>query len=69
MDQDHKERIRASNFFSFLKILFQFKNPLQKELIWCTNDPNADIPILCKRWSFIWWCFFSMSILKESKDI
>ena len=64
-----KNGVVASNYFNFLKNLFQFKNPLQKELIWCTNDPNADIPIMCNRWSFIWWCFFSMSILKESKDI
>ena len=35
-----------------------------KELIWCNNDPNVHIPISCKRWSFIWGCFFSVSILK-----
>ena len=31
-----------------------------KESIWCTNDPDTHI---CKRWSFIWRCFFSVSIL------
>ena len=36
-----------------------------KEMIWCTNDPNAHIHIFCKRWSFIWRCFFPVSIVKR----
>ena len=36
-----------------------------KELIWCTNYPNIHIHTFRKRWSFIWGCFFPVSILKE----
>ena len=46
----HKERSFSDNYFSFLKILFQLKNSY-KELIWCTNGPNAHIRTFCKRWS------------------
>ena len=35
-----------------------------KELISCTNYPNVYIQAFRKRWSFIWWCFFPVSILK-----
>ena len=35
-----------------------------KELIWCAKYQNVDIHIFCKRWSFIWGCFFPVSILK-----
>ena len=35
------------------------------ELIRFTNDPNAHIRTFCKRWSFIWWCFFPVSILNN----
>ena len=34
-----------------------------KELIWYTNNPNAHILTFRKRWSFIWRCFFPVSIL------
>ena len=47
----------------FLKILFQLKNVLQR-VISCTNKPNAHICTFGMRWSFIWRCFFPMSILK-----
>ena len=60
----NKERCLASNYFIFLKILFQFKN-LYKELIWCTNNQGAHIPTFCKRWSFIWQRFFPLSMLDE----
>ena len=53
-----KEQSFARNCFIFLKILFQFKNLFYKELIWCTNDPNAHTRTFCKRWSFIWHSFF-----------
>ena len=36
-----------------------------KELIWYTNDPNAQIRTFCKRWNFVWRRFFSVSILKS----
>ena len=35
-----------------------------KELIWSTNYPNVHIHTFRKCWSFIWGCFFPMSILK-----
>ena len=34
-------------------------------MIWCTNNTNAHIPTFCKCWSFIWRCFFPVSILQE----
>ena len=36
-----------------------------KELIWCTNHPNVHIHTFQKRWSFVWGCFFPVSILKH----
>ena len=48
----------------FLKDLLQYLRTSWKELIWCTNYPNAHISTSCKRWSFIWWYFFPMSIIK-----
>ena len=61
----HKGRSFASNYLIFLKILFPFKIELfpYNEFIWCTNEPNAHIRTFCKRWSFIWRCFFLVSIL------
>ena len=38
---------------------------LYKELIWCTNDPNAHIRTFYRCSSFIWRCFFPVSILKR----
>ena len=35
-----------------------------KELIWTTNYPEVHIHTCWKRWSFIWECFFHVSILK-----
>ena len=42
----------------FWKIYFSLGTSY-KELICCTNNPNAHICTFCKRWSFTWWCFFS----------
>ena len=39
-----------------------------KELIWCIYEPNAHIRTFCKRWNFIWRCFFPLSILKFQKQ-
>ena len=58
----HKERSFPSNYI-FWKFCFSFRTSY-KELIWCTNDPNANIRTFCKRWSFIWRSFFPVSILK-----
>ena len=51
----------------FWKFYFSVKTSYQ-ELIWCTNYPNAHIPTFCKCWSFIWECFFPMSILKNKES-
>ena len=45
------ERSCASDYFIFLKILFQFKNLLQR-VDSSTNNQNAHICTFCKRWSF-----------------
>ena len=47
----------------FWKLSFNLRTS-SKELIQCTNYPNAHIRTFCKRWSFIWRCFFHVSILK-----
>ena len=46
------------------KIFFSLRNPY-KELIWCTNHPNIHIHTFHKHWSFIWVCFFPVSIFKK----
>ena len=48
--------------FFFKKFCFSLGTSY-KELIWCTNDPNADIPTFCKWWTFIWRSFFPVSII------
>ena len=53
----HKERSFASNYYIFPKFCFSLRTSY-KELIRCTSDPNAHIRTFCKRWSFIWRCFF-----------
>ena len=52
----HIERSFASNHFIFFcwKFCFSLRTSFKK-LICCTNDPNANCPTFCKRWSFIWW--------------
>ena len=59
-------------YFLFWKFCFNFDfvfGTSYKELIWCTNDPNAQIRTFCKCWSFIWQCFFPLSILNKLKWI
>ena len=58
-----KEQSFPSNYFIFWKFLFSLITSY-RELVWCTNHPNAHICTVCKRWSFIWWCLFPVSILK-----
>ena len=48
----------------FWKFWFSLRTSC-KELIWCTNDPNVDIPAFYKGWSFIWRWFFPVSILNK----
>ena len=50
----------------FWKFCFSLRTSY-KELIWCINDLNAHIPIFCKHCSFIWRCFFLVSILNIEK--
>ena len=52
----------------FRKCCFSLRTSYKK-FIWCTNNPNAHIRTFCKCWSFIWWCFFSVSILKTAKNL
>ena len=50
----------------FRKFCFNLRTSY-RELICCTNNPNAHFCTFCKRWSFIWRCFFPVSILKNTK--
>ena len=59
----YKGRCFASNYFIFLKVFFSL-GTFSKELIRCTNYPNAHSHTFRKRWRFIWRCFFPVSILK-----
>ena len=52
----------------FWKFYFRMRTS-SKKLIRCTNYPNVHIYTFCKRWSFIWRCFFPASILKYEKLI
>ena len=47
----------------FSKICFTLR-ALYKELILFSNYSNVHICTFCKRWSFIWQCFFNVGILK-----
>ena len=49
----------------FWKLSFSLR-PSHKELIWSTNYPDVHIHTSWKRSSFIWGCFFPVSILKVS---
>ena len=51
----------------FWKFCFSLRTSY-KELICCTNNPNAHICTFYKRWSFIWRCFFRVSTLKKRKS-
>ena len=63
-----KKRVFPVTTLFFWKFCFSLRTSY-KELICCTNNPNAHICTFCKRWSSIWRCFFSVSILKEKKYI
>ena len=59
---DHKEQSFSSNYLIFFWIFCFSLATSYKELICCTNNPNVHICTFCKRWRFIWWCFFPVSI-------
>ena len=46
----HREWSFASKYLIFLENCSSLRTS-HKELIWCTNDPNINIRIFCKRWS------------------
>ena len=67
---DHKEQSFSSNYFLFFLFFCKYCFSLTtsyKELICCTNNPNVHICTFCKRWRFIWWCFFPVSIFSASR--
>ena len=59
----HKERSLP------VTTLFSWKFCLFMNHLWCTNSLNAHIPTFCKCWSFIWRCFFPVSILNGVASI
>ena len=65
----HEERNFASNYFSFLKILFQFINLLQRvDLIYqLPKSPYSHFSQTLK--SFIWECFFPVNTHKIISNI
>ena len=58
-----KERSFANNYFIFWRVCSSLITSY-RELIWCINEPHAHIRTFYKLWSFIWRCFFPVSILK-----
>ena len=61
--------VTALLFRKFCFSLRSLKLLSYKELIWCTSNPNAHILTFGKCWSFIWHCFFPVSILKKRWDV
>ena len=60
----HKKWSFDSNYLIFWKICFSFRTS-QKELIWCTNDPDfLHIQIFRTHWSLTLGYFLPVSILK-----
>ena len=62
----HKEGSFANSCLIILRFCFSLRTSY-KELIWCSNDPNAHIATFCKHWRFMWRCYFLVSILKCSQ--
>ena len=58
-----KQRFASNYFYFFWEFCFSLRNSY-KELIWCTNEPNANIRTFRKRWNFFWRCFFPVNNLK-----
>ena len=62
--KNHEEE-RRKEFFQLLSHFFEnFISTSYQMLIWCTNYWNVHIHTFRKCWSFIWGCFFVVSILK-----
>ena len=60
----YKERSFSRNYFISRIFCFSLRT-FFKDLIWCTNYPIVHIHTFRKRWSFIWGCFFPVSIIKK----
>ena len=62
-----KNGVLPATTLFFWKFCFSLRTPY-KELICCTNNPNVHICTFSKRWSFIWRCFFPVSIFKYASS-
>ena len=56
-----KNRVLPVTALVFWKYCFSLRTSYN-ELVCCTDNPNAHIYTFCKRWSFIWRCFFLVSM-------
>ena len=56
---DLSQRTFASNYFIFMKILFQYN----KELIWCMNYQKIHVYTFLKGWRLFEGDFFSVNVL------
>ena len=63
MDRSQRTQFFQYPFYFFWAFCFSIRT-FYKELIWSTNYPNVHIHTSQKCWSFIWGCFFPVSILK-----
>ena len=59
-----KSRVLPATTLLFWKFCFSLRTS-NKELSWCTNCRNVHIYTFRMRLSFIWGCFFRVSILKS----
>ena len=58
-----KNRALPATTLFFWKLCFSLRTSYN-ESIWCSNNLNAHVHTFCKRRSFIWHCFFLVSVLK-----
>ena len=56
MDLSQRTEFCQQLLYFFWQFCFSLRTSY-KELICCTNIPNADIFTFCKHWCFIWRCF------------
>ena len=61
-----KSEVLTITTLFFWKFCFSSKT-WNKESIWCTNHLNVYIHTFWRCWSFIWGCFFPVSILNTGK--
>ena len=63
MDLSQKNGVLPTTTLFFWKFRFSLRTSY-KELSWYTKHPNVHTQNFQTRWSFIWDCFFPLSILK-----